>query len=141
VKLLLIAAERAHNLSLPPLRFVPQEIRTITEVASVAKVSALTADKATTSARLVVSLQAANFVHLACHGIQHSSEPHKSEFSLSSGSLTVSQLMAIDLKDAFFAFLSACETAKGDRKHADEVVHLAATMLFAGFKSVVATMW
>jgi CHAT domain-containing protein len=116
-------------------------MRTIREVASVANVSAHTAEKDITPAKLVASLQAANFVHLACHGIQHSSEPHKSEFCLSSGSLTVSHLMAIDLKDAFFAFLSACETAKGDRKHADEVVHLAATMLFAGFKSVVATMW
>jgi CHAT domain-containing protein len=116
-------------------------MRTIREVASLANVSAQTAEKDITPAELVASLQAANFVHLACHGIQYSSEPHKSEFSLSSGSLTVSELMAIDLKDAFFAFLSACETAKGDQEHADEVIHLAATMLFVGFKSIVATMW
>jgi CHAT domain-containing protein len=138
---LLIAAERSHDRSLPTLRFVPQEMRAIQEAALVANVSTQSAEKDITPAKLVASLQAANFVHLACHGIQHSSEPHKSEFSLSSGSLTVSQLMAIDLKDAFFAFLSACETAKGDQEHADEVVHLAATMLFAGFKSIVATMW
>jgi CHAT domain-containing protein len=49
--------------------------------------------------------------------------------------------MEMNLKHAFVAFLSACETAKGDRTYADEVVHLAATMLFAGFKSVIATMW
>lgn len=55
--------------------------------------------------------------------------------------LTVSQLMAINLPDAFMAFLSACETAKGDRHQPDQAIHLAATMLFVGFKSVVGTMW
>ena len=42
------------------------------------------------------------------------------------------------------AFLSACETAKGDSKTPDEAIHLAATLLFqlfAGFRGVVATMW
>ncbi|KAJ7257747.1 hypothetical protein C8J57DRAFT_1647484 [Mycena rebaudengoi] len=39
------------------------------------------------------------------------------------------------------AFLSACETAKGDEKTPDESMHLAATLLFAGFRGVVATMW
>jgi CHAT domain-containing protein len=37
--------------------------------------------------------------------------------------------------------MSACETAKGDQKQPDQVVHLAAAMLFAGFQSVVGTMW
>jgi hypothetical protein len=80
-------------------------------------------------------------VHLACHGIQDLTEPHRSHFSLTNGDLTVARLMETDLKHAFFAFLSACETARGDPKHADEVVHLASTMLFAGLKSIVATMW
>jgi CHAT domain-containing protein len=39
------------------------------------------------------------------------------------------------------AFLSACETAKGDEKSPDEAMHLAATMIFAGFRGVIATMW
>ncbi|KAJ7603472.1 hypothetical protein DFH06DRAFT_1022192 [Mycena polygramma] len=41
------------------------------------------------------------------------------------------------------AFLSACETAKGDETVPDEAMHrdLAATLLFAGFHGVVATMW
>jgi CHAT domain-containing protein len=94
-----------------------------------------------TKAEIIESLESANIVHLACHGAQHASEPHKSQFCLGIESLTISELMNVDLKNAFLAFLSACETAKGDQKHADEVVHLAATMLFAGFKSVVATMW
>jgi CHAT domain-containing protein len=39
------------------------------------------------------------------------------------------------------AFLSACETAKGDEGTPDEAMHLAAAVLFAGFRGVVATMW
>ncbi|KAF9239427.1 hypothetical protein BU15DRAFT_61939 [Melanogaster broomeanus] len=40
-----------------------------------------------------------------------------------------------------FAFLSACHTAVGDKSTPDEAIHLAAAMQFAGFKSVVGTMW
>jgi CHAT domain-containing protein len=39
------------------------------------------------------------------------------------------------------AFLSACETAKGDATTPDEAMHLAASLLFAEFGGVVATMW
>lgn len=53
----------------------------------------------------------------------------------------VSELMNFDLKNALFAYLSACETAKGDSERPDQAVHLAAAMLFVGFRSIVATMW
>jgi len=39
------------------------------------------------------------------------------------------------------AFLSACQTSTGDEKLSEEVVHLAAGMLAAGYQSVVATIW
>lgn len=39
------------------------------------------------------------------------------------------------------AFLSASQPARGDKKLPDEAMHLAATLLFAGFGSLVATMW
>jgi len=39
------------------------------------------------------------------------------------------------------AFLSACQTAKGDKNVPEEAVHLAAGMLRAGYGSIVATMW
>ena len=42
---------------------------------------------------------------------------------------------------ASLAFLSASETAMGDGNLPDEVIHLGATFLFAGFRGVVATMW
>jgi CHAT domain-containing protein len=49
--------------------------------------------------------------------------------------------MELDLKHAHLAFLSACETAKGDRAQPDQAIHLAATMLFVGFRSIIGTMW
>ena len=49
--------------------------------------------------------------------------------------------MYTTLPNAEIAFLSACQTAEGDKDLPDEAVHLAAGMLAAGFKSVIATMW
>lgn len=86
-------------------------------------------------------LRSSHFVHIACHGIQNSQQALSSGFCLSDGILSVSRLMDLDLENAHFAFLSACETAKGDKKQPDQTVHLAAAMLFVGFKSVIATMW
>ena len=90
---------------------------------------------------VVENLPQANIFHLARHGMQDESNPLDSGFALQDGRLTVAALMQLDLKNAHFAFLSACETAKGDSKQPDQVVHLAATMLFMGFWSVIATMW
>jgi CHAT domain-containing protein len=82
----------------------------------------------------------AHILHLACHGHQHE-DPLKSCFALQDGRLTISALMDLKLPKAMLAYLSACETAKGDKKQPDQAVHLAASMLFCGFRSVVATMW
>lgn len=86
-------------------------------------------------------LPAATIFHLACHGQQDLKDPLQSGFGLRDGLLTVAALMKLDLKNSLFAYLSACETAKGDAQQPDQVVHLAATMLFVGFRSVIATMW
>jgi CHAT domain-containing protein len=86
-------------------------------------------------------LPGASVLHLACHGYQDPHLPLNSGFVMRDNMLTVSHLMRLRLPHAFLAFLSACETAKGDLQQPDQAVHLAAAMLFAGFKSIVATMW
>jgi CHAT domain-containing protein len=85
-------------------------------------------------------MQAANIVHLACHGVQDVSDATQSGFCLGDGRLTIPKIMELRLDNVSLAFLSACETAKGDQNQPDQVMHLAAAMLFSGFKSVVATM-
>jgi CHAT domain-containing protein len=97
--------------------------------------------KGATVDRVTSRIPSAHFVHLACHGTQDPTAALESGFHLGNGMLTVSKLMTLNLEHAWFAYLSACETAKGDADQPDQGVHLAAAMLFAGFKSVVATMW
>jgi hypothetical protein len=141
VQLLAISAQHAQDPRCPPLPCVPQEQREVLSVVAGAGASGISDAAATSTGAVLDMIKSANMVHFACHGHQHRTAPHNSHFCLTTGNLSVSELMAVDLQHAFFAFLSACETAKGDPEHADEGVHLAATMLFAGFKSVVATMW
>jgi CHAT domain-containing protein len=81
-----------------------------------------------------------NILHLACHGAQKT-DPLQSAFILHDGDLAIEDLMKLDLKEAYFSFLSACQTAKGLADQPDQAVHLAASMLFCGFKSVIGTMW
>jgi CHAT domain-containing protein len=140
IRVMTAAAEHTKH-DMPPLHYAVPETRGVTDIVSAARVlSSCSADTAT-KPEVLSMLRSSHVVHLACHGIQHKHEPHKSRFCLSTCDLAISELMALDLQDAFLAFLSACETARGDEKHADETVHLAASLLFAGFKSVVATMW
>ena len=87
------------------------------------------------------NLPTASILHLACHGEQDAIDPLRSGFCLRNGRLAIGELMKINLRHAFFAFLSACETAKGDSKQPDQAVHLAAAILFVGFRSVIATIW
>ncbi|KAF6765331.1 CHAT domain-containing protein [Ephemerocybe angulata] len=80
-------------------------------------------------------------IHLACHASQDAAEPLESRFLFHQGSLDLGTILKANLKHADLAFLSACQTSTGDEKISDEAVHLAAGMLAAGYRRVVATMW
>ncbi|EIN06321.1 hypothetical protein PUNSTDRAFT_137098 [Punctularia strigosozonata HHB-11173 SS5] len=95
----------------------------------------------TSAATLLRELPHANVLHLACHGYQDQEDPLRSGFVMQDEMVTIERLIPTPIPRAFMAFLSACETAKGDTDQPDHVVHLAATMLFSGFKSVIATLW
>jgi CHAT domain-containing protein len=82
------------------------------------------------------------WVHFACHGAQDASVPIESALLVAGSSrLTLSEIMKMNLPHAELAFLSACETATGAKDLEEESVHLAAGMLTAGYRSVIATMW
>ncbi|KAH7912507.1 CHAT domain-containing protein [Hygrophoropsis aurantiaca] len=98
-------------------------------------------DTSATSNAALLAFSQNNFVHLACHGVQDPLHPYSSHFAMSDGPVSLVDLIQADLNNPQFAFLSACHTAKGDTETPDEVVHLAAGMQFAGFKSVVGTLW
>ncbi|KAG8900137.1 hypothetical protein FRB99_006211 [Tulasnella sp. 403] len=91
---------------------------------------------------IVLSAMASReWVHLSCHGNINRDNPLLSHFALYDGSLSLLELMKQRLPNAELAFLSACYSAADDSKAPDEFLHLAAAMQFAGFKSVVGTMW
>lgn len=94
-----------------------------------------------TAPAILERLPHASILHLACHGQQDPLDPLESGFVVQGGMLTIAKLMSLNLDNAFLSYLSACDTAKGDEVQPDQAVHLAATMLFVGFKSVVGTMW
>jgi CHAT domain-containing protein len=91
---------------------------------------------------VVSHLPTSHIVHFACHGKQDANDPLESGLILHNGiRLKVKEIMKQSTPNASLAFLSACETAMGAENLPDEAVHLAASLLFAGFRGVVATMW
>jgi CHAT domain-containing protein len=141
VAILVIAEKDAPDM--PPLSMIREEVKTITDVArqSGIVVNHAASTLSTTVSEAAAGLSTAQMVHFACHGLQNVGDPLESGFHLHDGRLTVSQLMQLNLKSAFLAILSACETARGDWKQPDQTVHLAAAMLFSGFRHVLGTMW
>ena len=86
-------------------------------------------------------LPSVSMVHFSCHGTQNPTRPLESALILLDGKFKVSAIIELHLPHASLAFLSVCETAMIDENAPDENIHLAASMLFAGFHGVVATMW
>jgi CHAT domain-containing protein len=82
-----------------------------------------------------------DWVHLACHANQNVKDPTESGFFLHDGMLSLATITQKSFKNKGLAFLSACQTAKGDANLPDEAVHLASGMWMAGYPSVIATMW
>jgi CHAT domain-containing protein len=91
---------------------------------------------------VVSHLSSSHIVHFACHGKQDENDPLESGLILHHGiRLKIKEIMKLSMPNASLAYLSACGTAMGAEELPDESVHLAASLLFAGFRGVVATMW
>ncbi|KAF5332604.1 hypothetical protein D9611_005495 [Ephemerocybe angulata] len=119
-----------------------REVRAIYDMATSAAVRAEKLEgSAVTSSSCLDSMARLSSVHLACHASQDADNPLRSRFSFHDGSLDLASILQRDLKNADLAFLSACQTSTGVQTLPDEAVHLAAGMLSAGYRRVVATMW
>ncbi|TFK67983.1 hypothetical protein BDN72DRAFT_960587 [Pluteus cervinus] len=97
-------------------------------------------------------MQAASWVHFACHGVNVDARPLPDNVTVNGSMdsylilanharLTVTAISKLKLPQAQFAFLSACETAQEGLICYGESPHIAAAMLVAGFRCVVGTMW
>jgi CHAT domain-containing protein len=119
---------------------VKDEVRRVEERFDAAGASLTVASPTLHDALTFLKETRVHILHLACHGAQKN-DPLTSAFILRDDDLTIQSIMQLDLDHASLAFLSACQTAKGNLDQPDQAVHLAASMLFCGFKSVIATMW
>jgi hypothetical protein len=90
---------------------------------------------------VVGGMETHSWIHFACHAMQDTAEPTKSAFCLHDGRLELAAIITKSFRHADFAFLSACQTATGDEKLSEEAIHLAAGLILAGYRGVIATMW
>lgn len=137
-KLLAIAQPTAqgHN----PIPNTTKELIQIRKQAANLQVESLEGADATVK-RVMQGMKESTWIHLACHGTQNADTPTTSALILHDGRLELSQIVQTPLPRADFAFLSACQTATGDKRLSDEAVHLAAGMLLVGYRGVIATTW
>ncbi|KDR76740.1 hypothetical protein GALMADRAFT_1328675 [Galerina marginata CBS 339.88] len=127
---------------LSPIPFTQKEIHDLKEIVGKHHIPAvLLEDDAATVERVKEEMNACSWVHFACHGVQNAGDPLESAIHLHKGCITLLDIMSQKIPNPELAFLSACQTSKGDLKLSEEVVHLAAGMLAAGYRGVVGTMW
>jgi len=98
-------------------------------------------DSKATRENVKAAMQSHSCIHFACHGVQDVEQPLESGLCLHDGRLGLLEIMKQQIPNPDLAFLSACQTSKGDLKLSEEVVHLSAGMLAAGYRGVVGTMW
>jgi CHAT domain-containing protein len=94
-----------------------------------------------TKAAVLDNLRTHAYVHFACHGGFSADDPSAGALYLHDGPLTVLDVAALNLENAEFAFLSACQTAVGGVDLLDEAIHISGALQLAGYRQVIATLW
>ncbi|KAG8967303.1 hypothetical protein FRC03_010242 [Tulasnella sp. 419] len=120
------------------LQHVYEEIRLVREVTPV---GSNLIGQGTSRDALLTSLQTHRWVHMAAHGSQNLFDPFASSFfRLRDGLLTLLDISSTTLPPVQLAYLSACHSAfTGETP--DEAIHLAAAVHFAGFRSVIGSLY
>jgi CHAT domain-containing protein/tetratricopeptide (TPR) repeat protein len=96
-----------------------------------------------TKKNVTETLQSAVYLHFACHGVADVREPLNSRLSLAGrDELSLRDILGLGgLSKIRLATLSACETAVVGFELPDEFVSLPASLLQAGVRSVIGTLW
>ncbi|GLY28968.1 CHAT domain-containing protein [Kineosporia sp. NBRC 101731] len=93
---------------------------------------------------VLAALPTCSRAHFACHA-RSSDDPAGAAYLLlhdhDHAPLTVSDIAALRLTGAEFAYLSACETNRAAYALADEGMHLTSAFHVAGFRHVIGTLW
>ncbi|QRV80877.1 CHAT domain protein [Ceratobasidium sp. AG-Ba] len=131
---------QTHTPNQPPLLFTESELEKISLQVGESQITRLEGQAATTTT-VSSALDEHTWVHFACHAYQDVMKPTSSGIHLYDGPLDLGMIVRKELVNADLAFLSACQTATGDETLSEESVHIAAAMVIAGFRRVIATIW
>lgn len=125
----------------PNERPLPKVVDEIHAAASQAPGASILMSSAATRKAVLDTLGEHAWLHLASHGHHDASHPFRSSFSMYDGPITLLNIIEKDLPKAELAVLSACHSARVSEVLPDEVLNPASGMLFAGYRSVIGTMW
>ena len=138
-----VRTERAEERSLVvgvPDKRAPRILDEARAVAEILPNSRLLLNEEATRESLSALGNGCRFVHIATHGLYRKDNPMFSALQL--GDTRLSLLDLYDLKlEAELAVLSGCGTGLSDVQGSDELVGLTRGLLFAGARSVAATLW
>jgi CHAT domain-containing protein len=126
------------KLDLPPLPGSRKEVAEVARQLPSDRVSVLTGEDARLDAVRSTAARSA-VIHFATHGIVDDKHPFESFLALSDGKLTTRDVYGLNLT-ADLIFLSACRTGMG-KVSGDGVLGFTRAFLYAGTRSVVATLW
>ncbi|MBL1099734.1 CHAT domain-containing protein [Streptomyces coffeae] len=96
---------------------------------------------AATREAVLAALPGAAVAHFACHAGSDPANPAAGHLLLHDGPLSLTAISALQLDGAELAYLSACGTARGGARLADEAIHVASAFQLAGYAQAVATLW
>jgi CHAT domain-containing protein len=124
------------------LQFAEDEARTVTKLFPQSR---LLVRKDASESNLKKAGSVFSLIHFATHGKFEADEPLRSGLYLAKdaendGVLTVSELYSMRL-DTDLVTLSACETGLGKVSNGDDVVGLTRGFLYAGSRSIIASLW
>jgi CHAT domain-containing protein/tetratricopeptide (TPR) repeat protein len=97
-------------------------------------------EKRATVASVRQHIQTADIVHMAAHGHSRPDAPLFSHLRLADGQLTALDCLGLRL-DCELVTLSACETGRGVVAPGDEPIGLTRSLLYAGARSVIQSLW
>jgi hypothetical protein len=124
-------------------RSLPYARREAAAVAAAGPARTLIAGEATRDA-VVAALRDHESVHFACHAVSDAEQPSRSSLLVHDHRerpLTLLDVSRLELPAARLAYLSACHTARGPTRLADEALHITGAFHLAGYSSVVGTLW
>lgn len=123
----------------PPLRHVTDERDLLTTLFPHDR-HTLLQGKAATRTNVSRELPSHRYAHFSCHGDQNLTQPLQGGLLLYDGMLTFADVITGQYHGEY-AFLSACKTATGGLKLADEVVTIASALHYTGYRHVIASSW